>query len=281
MKILCRKQKWLAIICMAILCFAVLPGCGKQEETGELIVFAAASMTETLTELGQRYEADHPGVKVVFNFDSSGTLKTQIEEGAACDLFISAGQKLMNQLDINASKENNPDGLDYVLAESRMDLLENKVVLCVPRDVESKVSSFDDLAQKMQTEDLLMAMGNEDVPVGQYTKKILEYYGLQEEALAYAGKITYGSNVKEVTTQITRASVDCGIVYCTDAYSAGLDPIDYATPDMCGRVIYPAAVMKQSGKQELAKDFLQYLTTEESMKVFEKVGFTGVDERKS
>ena len=281
MKILCRKQKWLAIICMAILCFAVLPGCGKQEETGELIVFAAASMTETLTELGQRYEADHPGVKVVFNFDSSGTLKTQIEEGAAGDLFISAGQKLMNQLDINASKENNPDGLDYVLAESRMDLLENKVVLCVPRDVESKVSSFDDLAQKMQTEDLLMAMGNEDVPVGQYTKKILEYYGLQEEALAYAGKITYGSNVKEVTTQITRASVDCGIVYCTDAYSAGLDPIDYATPDMCGRVIYPAAVMKQSGKQELAKDFLQYLTTEESMKVFEKVGFTGVDERKS
>ena len=281
MKILCRKQKWLAIICMAILCFAVLPGCGKQEETGELIVFAAASMTETLTELGQRYEADHPGVKVVFNFDSSGTLKTQIEEGAACDLFISAGQKQMNQLDINASKENNPDGLDYVLPESRMDLLENKVVLCVPRDVESKVSSFDDLAQKMQTEDLLMAMGNEDVPVGQYTKKILEYYGLQEEALAYAGKITYGSNVKEVTTQITQASVDCGIVYCTDAYSAGLDPVDYATPDMCGQVFYPAAVMKQSGKQELAKDFLQYLTTEESMKVFEKVGFTGVDERKS
>lgn len=281
MKILCRKQKWLAIICMATLCFAVLPGCGKQEETGELIVFAAASMTETLTELGQRYEADHPGVKVVFNFDSSGTLKTQIEEGAVCDLFISAGQKQMNQLDINASKENNPDSLDYVLPESRMDLLENKVVLCVPRDVESKVSSFDDLAQKMQTEDLLMAMGNEDVPVGQYTKKILEYYGLQEEALAYAGKITYGSNVKEVTTQITRASVDCGIVYCTDAYSAGFDPVDYATPDMCGQVIYPAAVMKQSGKQELAKDFLQYLTTEESMKVFEKVGFTGVDERKS
>ena len=281
MIILRRKQKWLAIIYMATLCFAVLPGCGKQEETGELIVFAAASMTETLTELGQRYEADHPGVEVVFNFDSSGTLKTQIEEGAVCDLFISAGQKQMNQLDINASKENNPDSLDYVLPESRMDLLENKVVLCVPRDVESKVSSFDDLAQKMQTEDLLMAMGNEDVPVGQYTKKILEYYGLQEEALAYAGKITYGSNVKEVTTQITRASVDCGIVYCTDAYSAGLDPIDYATPDMCGRVIYPAAVMKQSGKQELAKDFLQYLTTEESMKVFEKVGFTGVDERKS
>ena len=184
MKNLCRKQKWLAIICMATLCFAVLPGCGKQEETGELIVFAAASMTETLTELGQRYEVDHPGVKVVFNFDSSGTLKTQIEEGAACDLFISAGQKQMNQLDINASKENNPDSLDYVLPESRMDLLENKVVLCVPRDVESKVSSFDDLAQKMQTEDLLMAMGNEDVPVGQYTKKILEYYGLQEDALA-------------------------------------------------------------------------------------------------
>ena len=277
MKYLCSKQKWLQWICTAALCFTTLCGCGKQEESGELIVFAAASMTETLTELGQRYEADHPGVKVVFNFDSSGTLKTQIEEGAACDLFISAGQKQMNQLDSNASKENNPDGLDFVLSESRMDLLENKVVLCVPEDVENKVNSFDDLAQKIQTEDLLMAMGNEDVPVGQYTKKILEYYGLQEEALANAGKITYGSNVKEVTTQITQASVDCGIVYCTDAYSAGLTLVDYATPEMCGQVIYPAAVMKQSDKQELAKDFLQYLTTEESMKVFEQVGFTGVN----
>jgi len=99
----------------------------------ELIVFAAASLTETLNALGESYTAEHPEVTFRFNFDSSGTLKTQIQEGADCDLFISAGQKQMNQLDITASADVNKDGLDFVDADSRVNLLENKVVLCVPR----------------------------------------------------------------------------------------------------------------------------------------------------
>lgn len=242
----------------------------------ELIVFAAASLTETLTAIGETYSAENPGVTFRFNFDSSGTLKTQIQEGADCDLFISAGQKQMDQLDIIASADVNKDRLDFVDSDTRVDLLENKVVLCVPEGSDKGIDSFDALAEHLKAQDILFCMGNSDVPVGQYTQKILAYYDLDEEALAAAGVITYGSNVKEVTTQITEASVDAGVVYCTDAFSAGLTPVDEATKEMCGQVIYPAAVLKAAPNAEAAKEFLAYLQTDRAATVFEGVGFSAV-----
>ena len=242
----------------------------------ELIVFAAASLTETLTAIGETYSAENPGVTFRFNFDSSGTLKTQIQEGADCDLFISAGQKQMDQLDIMALADVNKDRLDFVDSDTRVDLLENKVVLCVPEGSDKGIDSFDTLAEHLKAQDILFCMGNSDVPVGQYTQKILAYYDLDEEALAAAGVITYGSNVKEVTTQITEASVDAGVVYCTDAFSAGLTPVDEATKEMCGQVIYPAAVLKAAPNAEAAKEFLAYLQTDRAATVFESVGFTAL-----
>ena len=249
---------------------------GAAAEPVELIVFAAASLTETLTAIGETYSAENPGVTFRFNFDSSGTLKTQIQEGADCDVFISAGQKQMNQLDSTASADVNTEGLDFVDSDSRVDLLENKVVLCVPEGSNKGIDSFDALAEHLKAEDILFCMGNSDVPVGQYTQKILAYYDLDEAALAAAGVITYGSNVQEVTTQVTEGSVDAGVVYCTDAYSAGLTPVDEATKEMCGQVIYPAAVMKAAPNADAAKAFLAYLQTEEAMTVFEGVGFSAV-----
>ena len=242
----------------------------------ELIVFAAASLTETLTAIGETYSAENPGVTFRFNFDSSGTLKTQIQEGADCDLFISAGQKQMDQLDIMALADVNKDRLDFVDSDTRVDLLENKVVLCVPEGSDKGIDSFDALAEHLKAQDILFCMGNSDVPVGQYTQKILAYYDLDEEALAAAGVITYGSNVKEVTTQITEASVDAGVVYCTDAFSAGLTPVDEAAREMCGQVIYPAAVLKAAPNAEAAKEFLAYLQTDRAATVFEGVGFSAV-----
>ena len=247
-----------------------------EAEPVELIVFAAASMTETMNQIAELYKAKAPNVTLTYNFDSSGTLKTQIQEGAECDLFISAGQKQMNQLDITADPEVNTDKLDFVLEGTRINLLENRVTLCVPEGNPKDIKSFDDLADKLKEGSVLMAMGNSDVPVGQYTQKILAFYGLDEEKLAKDGVITYGTNVKEVTTQVTEASVDCGVVYCTDAFSAGLTPVDYATKEMCGQVIYPAAVLNVSKNQEAAKEFLAYLQTDEAMKVFETVGFAPV-----
>ena len=247
-----------------------------EAEPLELIVFAAASMTETLNQIAEMYKAVAPNVTLIYNFDSSGTLKTQIQEGAECDLFISAGQKQMNQLDITADPEVNTDKLDFVLEGTRINLLENRVTLCVPEGNPKDIRSFDDLSDKLKAGSVLMAMGNSDVPVGQYTQKILAFYGLDEGKLAKGGVITYGTNVKEVTTQVTEASVDCGVVYCTDAFSAGLTPVDYATKEMCGQVIYPAAVLNISKNHEAAKEFLAYLQTEDAMKVFEAVGFAPV-----
>ena len=122
----------------------------------------------------------------------------------------------------------------------------------------------------------MLAMGNSDVPVGQYTQKILDYFGLDEEALAASGCITYGSNVKEVTSQVSEAAVDCGIIYATDAYSAGLTIVDTATADMCGQVIYPAAIIKTSENPDAARAFLDYLTSIDADAVFESVVFTPI-----
>ena len=274
-------KRTLALLLALVMLFALTAASAfaedkAEEKPVELIVFAAASMTETLTEIKGMYEEANPGVTIIYNFDSSGTLKTQIQEGADCDVFISAGQKQMNQLDIAADEKVNTDGLDFVLEGSRLNLLENKVTLVVPEGNPKGIESFDQLAGLLKGGDVFMAMGNSDVPVGQYTQKILAFYELDEGALAAAGTLTYGTNVKEVTTQVKEASVDCGVVYCTDAFSAGLDVVDSATAEMCGQVIYPAAVLNVSANPEAAQAFLDYLSTEEAMAVFESVGFSPV-----
>lgn len=290
------KKKLTALLLVGLLSGSMLAGCGgnasddssssapasasaeTEADQVELVVFAAASMTETLTELSNAYMEENPNVDVVLNFDSSGTLKTQIQEGADCDVFISAGQLQMDQLDANADPSVNTEGLDFVLEDSRFDILENKVALAVPDDNPKNINSYDDMKAGLEDGSILLAMGNSDVPVGQYTQKILTYLGLDETALANAGNITYGSNVKEVTTQVSEAAVDCGIIYQTDAYSAGLTVVDTATPEMCGQVIYPAAILNVSKNPDVAKDYLDFLTSDDADAVFEEVGFTAINE---
>ena len=267
-------MKKLLAAAVAALFALSLAGCGTPaasastaETAGqpvELVVFAAASLTETLTEIADTYEAAHPGVTLTFNFDSSGTLKTQVEEGAACDVFLSAAEKQLDQL----------EDLGLVDTATRLDLLENRVTLCVPEGNPASIQGFDDLAGRLAAGDVLLAMGNSDVPVGQYTQKIFAYYGLDEAALNDAGVLTYGTNVKEVTSQVAEAAVDCGIIYATDAFSDGLTVVAEATPEMCGQVIYPAAVLNITKNEEAAKAFLAYLQTDEAAAVFESVGFT-------
>ena len=134
------------------------------------------------------------------------------------------------------------------------------------------------MAARLKTHGILLGMGNSDVPVGQYTQKIFAYYGLDESDLAQAGCITYGSNVKEVTSQVSEGTVDCGVIYKTDATSAGLTMVAEATEAMCGRVIYPAAATKNALQPDLAKSFLGFLKTGDASACFEKVGFTPLAE---
>lgn len=215
-------------------------------ETVELTVFAAASLTESLTAIGNKYMAENENAKITFNFDSSGKLLTQITEGAVCDLFLSAAPKQMNALDgsLKDDADKNPDGLDMLVAGSRIDLLENKVALAVADGNPKGIESFDQLAELLKSGEVMLAIGNSDVPVGQYTQKIFAYYGIDEASVA--DKLTYGSNVKEVTTAVSEGTVDCGIIYASDAYSAQLTVAAEATADMCGQVIYPAAVLNTS-----------------------------------
>ena len=242
-------------------------------ESVDLVVFAAASMTETLTEIAEMYKKVAPNVNITYNFDSSGKLLTQISEGADCDLFISAAPQQMNAMDgsLIDDKDKNPDGLDLIVTDSRIDLLENKGTLAVPEGNPKGIESFDQLAELLKGGDVMLAIGNSDVPVGQYTLKIFNYYGIDETAVA--DKLTYGNNVKEVTSQVSEAAADCGIIYATDAFSAGLTVADSATAEMCGQVIYPAAVLK-GDKEDAARAFLAYLQTDAAMTVFESVGFS-------
>ncbi len=282
------EMKKLLSLLLALSLVLALTACGSKDdgtndadtqddaaEPVELIVFAAASMTETLNEIARMYKEVAPDVTLTFNFDSSGKLLTQISEGADCDLFISAAPKQMNAMDgsLIGDTEKNPDGLDLIVTDSRVDLLENKVTLAVPEGNPKGIESFDQLAQLLKSGDVLLAIGNSDVPVGQYTQKIFAYYGLDESAMTDC--LTYGNNVKEVTTQVSEAAADCGIIYATDAFSAGLKVVDSATAGMCGQVIYPAAVLKGE-KEEAARAFLAYLETDAAMTVFERVGFSAV-----
>ena len=246
----------------------------KASDPVDLTVFAAASLTESLTAIGEKYMAANGNVKISFNFDSSGKLLTQIQEGAVCDLFISAAPKQMTALDgtLKDDAEKNPKGQDLLVEGSRIDLLENKVALAVAEGNDKGIDSFDKLAELLKSGDVKLAIGNSDVPVGQYTQKIFKFYDIDESAIA--DKLTYGSNVKEVTTAVSEGTVDCGIIYASDAYSAKLTVAAEATADMCGQVIYPAAVLNTSTQQAAAADFLQYLQSAEASSEFEKVLFT-------
>lgn len=279
------RRSLLWVLCLP---FCLLAGCGPAsppaaasipEEAGsreartDVIVFAAASMQETLDEIRAMYAEAAPEVRLTCSFDSSGTLKTQIEEGAPCDVFISAAQKQMNQLDGGGDGE---DGLHMIDPSTRINLLENKVTLVVPPGNPAGITGFDDLVQRLRDGGILVAVGNSDVPVGQYTQRIFSYYGLDEAQLADSGELTYSTNVKEVTTQVAAGSVDCGIIYATDAFSAGLEVAGEATAEMCGQVIYPAAVLSESPHKEAAEAFLDYLRGPEAMAVFESAGFSPV-----
>ncbi|MSS77914.1 molybdate ABC transporter substrate-binding protein [Anaerococcus sp. AGMB00486] len=230
----------------------------EAKKTGNLTIFAAASMTDVLDELKSEFQKENPGSELTFNFDSSGTLKTQIDSGAKADVFISAAQKQMNGLEEENKLEN----------DTRIDLLENEVTLAIAKGSDKKITDFKDLSSDKVDK---IALGNSDVPVGQYSEEILKKLGIWDEI---QDKITFGSNVREVTTWVSEKTVDCGIVYKTDAIIADLDVVAVADDSMLeNKVIYPAAVLKDSQNKELAKKYIKFLQSEKASEIFKKYGF--------
>jgi len=275
------KEALILLLALAILFF--LSACGSggsgvggdQNSSGktgntkqaELVVFAAASLTDALTEIAKMYSQVDPNVKLVFNFDSSGTLKTQIEHGADCDIFISASQKAMDQLDINAGSEVNPSGLDFVIEDTRFDFVSNVCVLAVPQSNPAGIKSIGDVTGDSVSR---IVLGNSDVPAGQYAQEIFEHLGIWDKI---QDKITFASNVKEVTTQVAEMAADCGVVYGTDAVAAGLEIAAEAEEGWHSPVVYPAAVIKSTKNEDAARAFLEFLQTDEVREYLTSVGF--------
>jgi molybdate transport system substrate-binding protein len=249
------------LLFLALLCLAFLVDCNEKEKAKAqpvtLNVFAAASLTEALNEIATLYKTAAPDVTLSFNFDSSGKLQTQIENGAEADVFLSAGQK---QMDALAGK--------FIDDATRKNLLNNKVVLIVPQGSTKGIASFEDVLTDKAS---LVSIGNADVPVGQYTEEIFKFLKGWE---VLSKKASLGSNVKEVLSQVESASVDCGVVYSTDAATAkNIQVVASAPAGSHKPVIYPVAVLKESKNPEAAQAYLDFLKSGRAIEVFEKIGF--------
>ena len=264
-----RKRFWGVAFAMSLL--LAMGGCGakeaaeanednkKSEEKAELTILAAASLTDVCNELKTMYEKEHSNITLNFSYAGSGALQTQIEEGAPADLFLSAAKKQMNAL-----KEKN-----LMKEDTICNLLENKVVLIVPKDSKLELTSFEDVKKETVT---MIGIGEvESVPAGQYAKKIFTNLGLWETVEA---KANFGTDVRTVLGWVETSAVSCGVVYATDAYSTDLVKIVAEAPEgSCDPVIYPAGVVASSKNMAAAEAFLAFLKSDEAMKVFEDYGF--------
>ena len=276
-----KKIGKISILLMAFLLLTVaLAGCGggnpstgqevsKEQGNGqpttppvEITVSAAASLTDVMEEIKELYE-EKSGNTLMMNYGSSGALQQQIEEGAPVDVFISAAQKQMDTLQ--------EKGL--IDEESRINLLENAVVLIVPADgANEDITDFQSLAADSVVN---LAIGEpESVPAGRYAKEILTALELWD-ALEAEEKLIFGKDVRQVLTYVERGDVDAGIVYMTDALST--DQVKVVAPAPAGShtpVTYPVAIVKGCAEQEAAEDFMAFLQSEEAAAVFDKHGFT-------
>jgi len=226
----------------------------------ELNVSAAASLTDAMNKIADSYKKASPNVKLIFNFGASGTLQTQIEQGANSDLFISAATKQMDALSTKG----------LIVPESKINLLVNKVVLIVPTNSAKGISDFKDC---MTSKVSVIAIGDPaSVPAGQYAKEIFTSLGGWD---AVSKKANLGTDVKQVLSWVESGNADCGVVYATDAaISSKVKIVAEAPAGSTTPVIYPAAVLKSSTKKDAASAFLKYLQSDEAGKIFTSYGFS-------
>lgn len=234
----------------------------NKDLNGQNVNLAAAASLKNVydDELIPMFEKKYPGVKVTPTYASSGDLQTQIENGLETDVFMSAANKQMNKLADEGLVDNS----------TNLQFLENKVVLIVPADSNSNISSFDDLKNVEGN----IAIGDpESVPAGQYAKEILTNLGVWDKL---ESKFSLGTDVTAVLNQVAQGSAECGIVYATDAKSTDDVKVVCEAPDnaLDTPVIYPVAQLKDSKNSDAAKAFMEFLQTQEAKDKFVEYGFT-------
>lgn len=225
-----------------------------------LTISAAISLKDSLDQIEQVYVAENPGVSIAINYGGSGTLQLQIEQGAPVDIFLSAAPKQMNALDTER----------LLLPGTRKDFLGNEVVLIVPANTASAISSFQDLSSPNAKR---IALGEPDtVPAGEYAKEVLTFLGIYK---AVNSKAIFAKDVRQVLTYVETGNVDAGIVYSTDALSsAKVRVVARADQNSHSPIIYSLAVIKGSKHLAAARAFADYLSGAAARTVFEKYGFT-------
>ncbi len=240
-----------------------LVGCSKEEAAVELNVSAASSLTDVLKTVNDLYAEKHSNVTITANFAASGTLQTQIEQGGACDVFISAGVKQMDNLE--------KGGL--LLEGTRKDLLKNKVVLIVPNDSTLGLTDLNGLTGAGVGK---IAIGDPaSVPAGTYAKKALEQLGIYSQVQS---KLVLCTNVREVLTHVENGDVDAGIVYSTDALiSDKVKVVAEGPAEVNDTIVYPVAVIKGSENSDAAEKYVDFLFGDEAGEVFEEYAFVLVE----
>lgn len=268
-----KKRNMLTILIILVLSLSLLVSCGNDnkkedndniskenaEDKVELTIAAAASLTDVMDEIKQSFEKENENVELVFTFNSSGALQAQIEEGAPVDIFMSAAEKQMDALE---EKEN-------IISDSRKTLLVNEVVLIKPEGSNLDVSSFEDLTN----DDIKkIAIGDPaSVPVGQYSEEIFNNLGINEDI---KDKLIFASDVRTVLAWVKSGEVDLGIVYATDAYTSDKVEIITSAPEGSHKLVtYPVAVVKGTNNEDIAKEFINFLSTNEIVEIFKSYGF--------
>lgn len=251
----------------------------KQEEAEpvEIQVFIAASLNTVMTELAEKYNEEHPEVKITYNADSSGTLLTQIEEGYECDIFFSAAQKQMDQLE--------KDGL--VVEGTRKNVVNNQVVVLTLKDSDTEVTG---LASLSKAKSIALAGGS--VPVGKYTRQALVNLGIlnkvddvsaittEEVSQALGGvEISEQANVSKVLIAVTEGACEVGTTYYSDTYGYEdkVEILEKVSYDLTGNVIYPICqvVNKEAddAQKKAAEEFLAFIISDEAKQVFDSYYF--------
>jgi molybdate transport system substrate-binding protein len=261
------NKKVFLILALLVATIFSLVGCGGEKQTPpaaqvtpvEITVSAAVSLKDALTEIQKNYQAKNPNVKLVYNLGASGALQQQIEQGAPADIFISAAPKQMNELEAK----------NLVNKATRKNLVENKLVVVVPKETKLNITKYEDLTQEGVQK---IALGETaTVPAGQYAQQVLQKLGLWDKLKE---RVVFAKDVRTVLAYTETGNVEAGIVYKTDAISSDKVKVAAVAPEGSHQpIIYPVAVTTGTKQQKAAEDFIEYLFSAESKAVFEKNGF--------
>ena len=234
------------------------------DEARLLHVFAAASLTDAFTEIGEGFKAANPGVTVEFNFAGSQALRTQIEEGAPADVFASANETEMDTLITNA----------FVAAESSRVFLRNTLVVILPADNSAGLEKLEDLAMP----GIKLVLAAEEVPVGKYAQQALDTmngsFGADFKDKVLANVVSKEDNVKQIVAKVQLGEADAGIVYTSDAIAAPELKIIEIPTEFNVIAQYPIAALNQSFNKDAAEAFIAYVLSPDGQAVLQKWGFS-------